>query len=79
MKYIVVKDLVPDISFKTIIKQKMFRNNFCFDTLDAVHAFYVGRILFSFWKRGAGADVYVPSLDLTMSKYTFILFIYFKY
>ena len=71
MKDIVVKDPVPDISFKTIIKQKMFRNNFCLVTFDATHTFYVGRVLFS-----SLFDVYVPSLDLTMSQYTFNLFIY---
>ena len=65
MKDIVVKDPVPDISFKTIIKQKMFRNNFCLDTFSMPRTRFMFGDFSSlfFLEVGAGADVYLCAVS----------------
>ena len=79
MKDIVVKDPVPDISFKTIIKQKMFRNNFCLDTFSTPRTRFMFGDFSSLFGSGGGSWCLFMCRLLTLQCHSILLIYLFIY
>ena len=78
-RYRCIKDPIPDISFKTIIKQKMFRNNFCLDTFSTPRTRFMFGDFSSLFGSGGGSWCLFMCRLLTLQCHSILLIYLFIY